>query len=69
MVTPNTRIGLSSKKKTPKKQLGVDVSIPDWKRVVAESLRLKMPITKMILGWITPHLRELEKAEKRRKKE
>ena len=60
MVTPNT-IRLSGKQKTPKKQLGVDVTIPDWKRVVAESLRRKITITKIILKCITPHIKELEK--------
>ena len=69
MVTPNTRIGLSGKPKPPKKQLGIDVSIPDWKRVVQEALRRKMPITKLILKWIAPHLKKLEKAEKKHNKE
>ena len=69
MVTPNTRIGLSGKKKTPKKHIRTDVPLSDWKRVVAEALRQKTSINKMVLEWITPHLKKLEKAEKRRKKE
>lgn len=70
MATRRTRqIILCSQNKGLKKQLGVDVTISDWQRVVKEALRRKMPMTKMLLEWIKPHLKELEKAEKKRKKE
>ena len=47
-----------------RKMLSVQVTLSDWKAVVAEAARLNIPISSLLRRWIGPPIAEIKRRDK-----